>query len=240
MSMARFQVNTVQNYSVDDCEHFAPCAREIARRISNEISRRTRPTQPPRNATIVSVQRQLPQSDITDPLKSPPNMEKVAKRAAQAQKQAFRRAQLQAHREGAEHRARNRGMLKQATAEIKQNVRDAKAMRREAWQLGPLAPKRDLGFNHFGAFQEHPRLDPSLEGRQRFDPEILKKRCAWAGTPNQLNIVPGDRVVIVNGHDKGKIDRIKSINRNDMTIKLEEHHKVCSLFERRMNWANVN
>ena len=238
--MADLSANTVPKYSVEGYTHFALCAREIARRISNEISRRSRPSQPPRNTTIVSVQRQFPQFDTTGPSKPPSNMEKVAKRAAQAQKQAFRRAQLQAHREGAEHRARNRGMLKQATAEIKQNVRDAKAMRREAWQLGPLAPKRDLGFNHFGAFQEHPRLDPSLEGRQRFDPEILKKRCAWAGTPNQLNIVPGDRVVIVNGHDKGKIDRIKSINRNDMTIKLEEHHKVCFFFARRRNWANVS
>lgn len=119
-------------------------------------------------------------------------------------------------------------MIKAATSEIRKNARDAKVMRREAWEQGPLAPKRDLGFNSFGAFKEHPRMDYSLEDSQNIKPEVLMKRCAWAGTPKQLNIVPGDRVVILQGHDKGKIDKIKSINRTDGTLKLEEYQKVSS------------
>lgn len=154
------------------------------------------------------------------------DMEKVAKRAAQAQKQALKRAKLQAYRQGNEQRARNRGLIKSATAEIKQNKQDAKAARREDWELGPLAPKRDLGFNHYGTFKEHPRMDYSLEGSLRVRSEVLAKRCAWAGTPKQLNIVAGDRVVILQGHDKGKIDRIKSVNAADGTVKLEEYNKV--------------
>lgn len=162
-------------------------------------------------------------------VQSTTTMEKVAKRAAQAQKQAFKRAKLQAHREGAEQRARNRGLIKNATAEIRQHARDAKTVRREDWELGPLAPKRDLGFNSYGSFKEHPRMDHSLEGSHHIKPEVLAKRCAWAGSPKQLNLVAGDRVVILQGHDKGKIDRVKSINPSDGTLKLEEFQKVRSI-----------
>ncbi|OAA44265.1 KOW motif containing protein [Metarhizium rileyi] len=156
-------------------------------------------------------------------------MQKLVKRAAQAQRQATRRAQQQMERENVDHRMRNRQALRSAVSEVRQNLKDARQARKEDWEMGPLAPKRDLGFNDYGAFKESVRQDWTNYGLYRARPQLIEKRCAWAGGVRQLNLAPQDRVVIMDGPDKGKIDRIKDVQAENGTVTLENHHRALSV-----------
>lgn len=154
-------------------------------------------------------------------------MQKLAKRVAQAQRQAGRRAQKQAQSEHQGYKLRNRQALRGAVTEVRENLLDARRARAENWEMGPIAPKRDLGFNGYGMFAESVRTDWSNYGLYSPRPEVVQKRCAWAGGPKMLNLEVQDRVVILDGPDKGKIDRIRSINLQTGHVTLETHHRVC-------------
>ncbi|KND92857.1 hypothetical protein TOPH_02663 [Tolypocladium ophioglossoides CBS 100239] len=156
-------------------------------------------------------------------------MQKLVKRAAQAQRQAARRSRQQMEQENIDYRMRNRTALRSAVAEVRQNLKDARRARQEDWELGPLAPKRDLGFNNYGAFKENVRQDWSNYGLHQVRLQVAEQRCAWAGGVKQLNLAPQDRVVIMDGQDKGKIDRIKSVQTENGTVTLETHHRALSV-----------
>jgi large subunit ribosomal protein L24 len=153
-------------------------------------------------------------------------MQKLAKRVAQAQRQATRRSKVQMEHENVDAKLRSRLALRSAVGEVRQNLKDARKARREDWELGPLAPKRDLGFNDYGAFKENVRQDWSNYGLHQPNPKVVEQRCAWAGGVKQLNLAPGDRVVIRDGPDKGKIDRIRSVQPQVGTVTLENRHQV--------------
>ncbi|KAG6004817.1 hypothetical protein E4U21_000773 [Claviceps maximensis] len=156
-------------------------------------------------------------------------MQKLVKRAAQAQRQATRRAKQQMEQRNIDTRMRNREALRNAVSEVRQNLKDARQARKEDWELGPLAPKRDLGFNNYGAFKEGARQDWSNDGLYHQRPQLLEQRCAWAGGVRQLNLAPQDRVVIMDGPDKGKIDRIKEVRPESGTVTLQTHHRALSM-----------
>ncbi|KAG5973122.1 hypothetical protein E4U58_005655 [Claviceps cyperi] len=155
-------------------------------------------------------------------------MQKLLKRTRQVQRQAARR--LQGKKEGEEigDRIQTRRSLREAVGQARQNVLDARKARKEDWELGPIAPKRDLGFNSYGVVSAPMRLDWDNEGKNRIKPEMLEKRCAWAGEPGKLNLAPGDRVILLDGPDRGKIDRIKEVKESTGTILLEKLHRVLS------------
>ena len=153
-------------------------------------------------------------------------MQRLAKRAAQAQRQAGRRTAQRLERDNIDNRIRNRQALRGAVSEVRQNLKDARQARKEDWEMGPLAPKRDLGFNNYGAFRENVRQDWSNYGLHQVHPRIVEQRCAWAGGVKQLNLAPQDRVVIMDGPDKGKIDRVKEVQVESGTVTLEKHHRV--------------
>lgn len=154
-------------------------------------------------------------------------MQKLAKRAAQAQRQATRRAIKQIGHDDAGKRSQARQGLKSAVKEVRENLEAARRARREDWELGPLAPKRDLGFNNYGAAQEGARQDWTHGNSNREKPQRIEQRCAWAGGVGQLNLAPQDRVVILDGPDKGKIDRIQRVQLASGTVTLENYHRVC-------------
>ncbi|KAG5918273.1 hypothetical protein E4U42_006931 [Claviceps africana] len=156
-------------------------------------------------------------------------MQKLVKRAAQAERQASRRSRQQLERHNVDGRIRNRAVLRSAVAEIRQNLKDARQARKDDWELGPLAPKRDLGFNSYGAFKESLRQDWTNAGMYQQKPQLIAQRCAWAGGVRQLNLAPQDRVVIMYGPDKGKIDRIKGVQAESGTVTLETHHRAMSV-----------
>ncbi|KAG5983689.1 hypothetical protein E4U55_007438 [Claviceps digitariae] len=151
-------------------------------------------------------------------------MQKLVKRAAQAQRQATRRASQKMEKQNVGHRVQNRQALRNAVSEIRQNVKDARQARKDDWELGPLAPKRDLGFNNYGMFNEHVRQDWTANGNHQQKPQLIEQRCAWAGGVRQLCLAPQDRVVILAGPDMNKIDRIKEVQAESGTVTLETHH----------------
>ncbi|KAH7160707.1 hypothetical protein EDB81DRAFT_879052 [Dactylonectria macrodidyma] len=155
-------------------------------------------------------------------------MQKLAKRVAQAQRQAGRRTQKQARNEHLGYKLRNRQALRGAATEVRENLLDARRARAQDWEMGPIAPKRDLGFNGYGVFEESVRTDWSNYGLYSPRPELVQKRCAWAGGVKMLNLTEQDRVVIMDGPDKGKIDRIKSINLQTGHVTLETYHRAIS------------
>ncbi|CAG9956223.1 unnamed protein product [Clonostachys rosea f. rosea IK726] len=157
---------------------------------------------------------------------SDPTMQKLLKRTAQAQRQAGRRAKKVHRRDEFDTRRRNNQYLKMANDEIRQNLKDSRRARKEDWEMGPLAPKRDLGFNGYGTFRENLRQDWTNNGMNPIDPKVLEQRCAWAGGVKQLCLAPQDRVVILDGPDKGKVDRIQSVNKLNGSVTLENHHKA--------------
>ena len=106
---------------------------------------------------------------------------------------------------------------KEALQELSANIRESRAARRDAWHLGPLAPKLDLGTGDYAVMQSPARRAPSLQLR----PQEIRARCAWAGGPEYLNLIPKDRVVVLEGPDRGKIDVVKSIHMDTATLQLE-------------------
>lgn len=88
-----------------------------------------------------------------------------------------------------------------------------------------MAPKRDLGFNGYGEIQTG-RRDWSQGGQFKINTELAAKRCAWAGGVKQFCLAPGDRVVIMDGQDKGKIDRIQSIEPQNGFVLLEKLNRA--------------
>ena len=86
---------------------------------------------------------------------------------------------------------------------------------KEDFRLGPLAPTRGMD-----------ELD--REQRQGVRHELM-------GAPlivekdriEHWNIVPGDNVVVVNGKEKGKYGKVKSIDKTDNTLRVKGVNMVC-------------
>ncbi|ATY65063.1 KOW domain-containing domain-containing [Cordyceps militaris] len=153
-------------------------------------------------------------------------MDKIVKRVAHAQRSASRRTQRATRRQKILSYYRADNTIKVANREIIDNIKDAKKATKEDWELGPLAPQRDLGFNNYGVVTQPIRQDWSNYGQIRYQTKLAEQRCAWAGGAKMLNLAPGDRVVIFEGHDKGKIDTIKTIQPETGSLTLEIHNRA--------------
>lgn len=171
-------------------------------------------------------------------------MLKLAKRTAQAEKQALRRETLKQKALDAieaTRKGQTRALLKE---EIFVQSQQARRLRREKWDLGPLAPQR----NHAGSI-----ADPIRRGRASvtnnygaemfssdtiahwgslsvrrirnsngpLKPKDIERRCAWAGNPKRLCLAVGDRAVVIEGTMKGQIAAIKDIRPDEGTVTLE-------------------
>lgn len=143
-------------------------------------------------------------------------MQKLVKRTAEAQRAAARRAKkrgLEAYRDNKHQRIREQ---KSAIEEISSDLNAARAARRELWEMGPVAPRRDLDGKLTHGAQQAARTTMQTP----LKPWEIQQRCAWAGTPQNLNLVVNDRVVIMEGPEKGKIDRVANINIERATVEL--------------------
>ncbi|KAL2759382.1 hypothetical protein ACRALDRAFT_1067783 [Sodiomyces alcalophilus JCM 7366] len=151
-------------------------------------------------------------------------MQKLIKRTAEAQRAAARRAKkknFEAYLQNKDRRIREQ---RQSIEEIATDLRTARNTRREHWELGPLAPRFDLDGKNTHAAQKTSRT--AMQAILK--PWEVEKRCAWAGTPQLLNLVVGDRVVVLEGPDKGKIDRVASLDMERGTLQLENIAKYLA------------
>jgi len=149
-------------------------------------------------------------------------MDKLATRVRQAERQATRRAnficKLKAKRDRKERLQSFRIHHNQAH----KNWVATRQSIREQWERGPLAPKVDLGNGEYGTIDQA-RANPDIPLPEPF----LKERCAWAGGITRLCLTPGDRVIIMEGPDNGRIDTIEDIDMKNATLTLKKLHRVA-------------
>ncbi|KAI9801297.1 MAG: hypothetical protein M1833_002867 [Piccolia ochrophora] len=134
-------------------------------------------------------------------------MQKVLRRTALAKAHVAKRIANAAEKRAAAERKAKKFEHRSVAQEASQDVRDERRRRREDWDLGPLAPKRDVG-DQTGTYG-------AMDGRRLKLKEIPREKRIrfWS-------IVPGDRVVIIDGKDKGKIGEVKTIDAktNGLTV----------------------
>ncbi|KAM3072439.1 hypothetical protein ACMFMG_009240 [Clarireedia jacksonii] len=149
-------------------------------------------------------------------------MQKVIRRTALAEKQAARRLMRRKERT---LRERWKTQNEQRTMYEREQARifaESKVARKENWELGPLAPRRDVGKKKetYGAIESQFIQGPEM--RKSEAEEIL---ALWGG--RFLNIREGDRVVILEGRDKGKIGSVLQVDKKRAEVTVEDMNMVC-------------
>jgi large subunit ribosomal protein L24 len=143
-------------------------------------------------------------------------MQKVLRRTALAKAQYARKAERRRERLAREARRSRVGEDKEHSRLAYRDIKEARLRRREDWELGPLAPVRNVGDARetYGSM-EMKRVRPidlAEEERIKF----------W-------NIVQDDRVVILEGRDKGKIGVVKSIEKKSNMVTVAGLNMVSHL-----------
>lgn len=132
--------------------------------------------------------------------------ERQAARVLARKKEKYRFEKAKSDREQAQVLRREEGEL----------LRNARKARKEDWELGPLAPKRDVGDakRTYGALSAH--LQDGSKLRDREVSQMLN-RLGWV----MFNIVEGDRVVLLQGRDKGKIGKVIEVDKESAQVKVD-------------------
>lgn len=99
------------------------------------------------------------------------------------------------------------------TRGISQDIKDARKNRRTDWDAGPLAPRRDVGdkAETYGAISFF-----NLHLPERNPGDQLK----WS------MFVPGDRVVITKGRDRGKIGKVGEVDKKKGSVQVKDLNMV--------------
>lgn len=140
-------------------------------------------------------------------------MQRVIRRTALARNQAQRKrviAAKDAEREELNDSLRQRFTFNRLELD---NIRAEKQRRREDWMRGPLAPKRDAGpeGKSFGALSPQAMNPPTI-------PKHLRRKY--------INIAPGDRVCVIKGNDKGKINEVTRVDPGNETVTVKDTNMV--------------
>lgn len=157
-------------------------------------------------------------------------MDKIMRRVRMAERRVLRRAQKQEASGKAAERWQHRNRVVTSTRQAGRQLAIAIKHRHEDWESGPIAPRRDVSRidesgNYWGSITaEQANGDTPL-----ITEEQLELRSAWAGGPKTLCLAVNDRVVILDGPYKGKISKVKSINKKNMTAQLDEDILVGGL-----------
>jgi large subunit ribosomal protein L24 len=143
-------------------------------------------------------------------------MQKVIKRTVLAERQAARRLKRRREKNSRNDAKTNREQNNLGRAIEVSQLKQARLNRREDYELGPLAPRRDVGdwTDKWGTIDPH-----RSRGQELSDREKKKIWEPWGG--KFPNIVVGDRVVLLEGRDKGKIGTIEVIDKDRAEVKVK-------------------
>ncbi|CAK4027154.1 Hypothetical predicted protein [Lecanosticta acicola] len=126
-------------------------------------------------------------------------MQRVVQRAKRAERVATRQLEKQKRlRDAGEGWGRKQAQLQTARRD-RGFIRQERRQRKEDWELGPLAPRRDAGDKRtsYGSISIYEWIPGDV------DP---KKRVKW------WHIAAGDRVVMLTGRDRGKIGTVSNVH----------------------------
>lgn len=143
-------------------------------------------------------------------------MQKVIQRAARAEAQAARRNAIRLEKYRSAKRTSEKTSyrlnLKMASLDIKK----ARIARREDRELGPLAPRRDVGDlkDTYGTIESSRLRGPLKRPEDRKEAQL---------------IVAGDRVVVTEGRDKGRIGEVSSVDRKRHEAIVKGLNMVCDI-----------
>lgn len=140
-------------------------------------------------------------------------MQKVIQRTATARKQAQKKLFRAKREEKLIDRKDTIRMRKEYSRALIDNAKAARQARWEDWAKGPLAPKRDTGIQAttFGALDPVTMHPPKIPAHQR---------------RKHILFTPGDRVCIIRGRDKGKINEITQVNEDSETVLIKDLNVV--------------
>ncbi|TVY55913.1 54S ribosomal protein L40, mitochondrial [Lachnellula cervina] len=140
-------------------------------------------------------------------------MQKVIKRTVLAERQAARRLKSRKEKNARDEARNARDQRNYVRKDEMDHLKQARWDRREDYELGPLAPRRDVGdwTDKWGTLNSMRAKGQELQPREK-----EKIWEPWGG--KFLNIVVGDRVVILDGRDKGKIGVIKDLNKDTAEV----------------------
>ena len=133
----------------------------------------------------------------------PATMHKVFRRTLLAEKQAARRLAAKKVTKKRDLAKSIRQQVSHTRKEETADLKQARLVRREDYELGPLAPRRDVGdkVDSYGSIGGH------RTQRDLLRPKVLMETLKSVGGV-YMNIVAGDRVVLLEGKDKGKIGKV--------------------------------
>jgi large subunit ribosomal protein L24 len=149
-------------------------------------------------------------------------MQKVIRRTILAEKQAVRRAAKRQEKKQREWRKNNMEQARFQRRDEVDQIKKARQARREDWELGPLAPRRDVGNQKetWGTINSLRSKGPVLAKKERWE-----QRLFVGG--KYPTIVVNDRVAIMEGRDKGKIGTIVEMDFSRGECKIEGLNMVC-------------
>jgi large subunit ribosomal protein L24 len=142
-------------------------------------------------------------------------MQKVIRRTVLAEAQAARRLGRRKDRFDREKAKLKRESVNFRDRNESADIKTARKTRREDWDLGPLAPRRDVGRYK----DTYGTLDP-----MRIRGEVLTLQERLQVNPEggrYANIVMDDRVVLLEGRDKGKIGKVIEVDSQRQEITVE-------------------
>ncbi|KAI9734747.1 MAG: hypothetical protein M1818_006734 [Claussenomyces sp. TS43310] len=142
-------------------------------------------------------------------------MQKVFRRAAMAEQQAARRLARRKDRYERQEQKTQRDHQMFVQRDVTKDIKEARKIRRENYDQGALAPKRDVGLRKdtYGTLSTL-----RIQGKDLTMAERLELNPLGGRYPN---IVTGDRVVLLEGNDRGKIGKITSVDRRKQECTVE-------------------
>ncbi|KAI0205479.1 KOW domain-containing protein [Astrocystis sublimbata] len=149
-------------------------------------------------------------------------MQKIARRVATAERVVAKRKKGKDFKLYRHERHQDKKEMVDLRKTVKTEIESAKQAIKNDWAMGALSPRRDVGERHdtIGSISRQ-RVSQS----KQLTLAQLNARCRWAGGATYLNLAVHDRVVLLDGPDKGRIGNILEINHESAEVTVKDLNK---------------
>ncbi|KAI0855497.1 hypothetical protein F4860DRAFT_33430 [Xylaria cubensis] len=150
-------------------------------------------------------------------------MQKIARRVATAERVAVKRQKAKTNRFVRHEKNEALQQGKQHMQGAADEVESAKQAIRNDWAMGALSPRQDVGQFH----EAHGSITQvRFPGGTGLSLAKRNARCQWAGGAHYLSLAVGDRVVLLDGPDKGRIGKIGEIDHDSANVTVKDLNKA--------------